>query len=755
MSYTSILESLFDSVAKGGLVPEIVSLIDKEDKSLRECEVLDFKREIPSTDFDYAKLYKDILAFHNSYGGFIIMGINETKKDREFEIVGIEDLKLDYAKIRDNLKKYTEQEIRFVIHDYDFNNKKIETIWISKRMSGEKPVVFVKNGPEDEDKKCIFKKSEITFRKSDCNVTAIQPDDYDFLYSQRMAPTLSKTNEVLVFTDPLENNLPDRSIVCSKFIGRNSDVSQLWNWLSDDFSRVKLIAGEGGLGKTSLAYHFAELVSSRHVKPFDKVIWLSAKQKQFVPQRDNYLDSLQVDYADANSLFQSICLELGCNQEDFLDLDTRELSKLAMQVCDMIPSFIVIDDVDSLIPDEQRRVLEFGLMARSKSKILLTTRVNFTYSEDTFIKLNGFPINEYHDYVTVMRNKYHLAPLPEQKIKSLHDTTSGSPLFTDSLLRLELRGNNIDQAINAWREQKGQEVRKAALQREINQLSTHARRVIFIISNLQNCSLTELKQLLDYSEQTLSDSLVELSNLFLINAPIVGSDVRYTVDRNTGRLVIEIAESLQIDHSALLIKIKNRKSDAISLGLNARNKIIGLAINEAIAKLKNNDSEGALETVVAAAKRLTRPNADLLLAIGRCSLKLREPKLEEAMKAFNDAYNLGLRKALLFKLWYETECARSAYDSAIEVAKKAIAENNDLAYWNERMAGVHILKARRSNSQISNDAVIRELNLAIVAFKEARKSNDNGHEKNRIDRLIESAIDLQIRLKNMSMKPKF
>lgn len=755
-SYTSVLQNLYRFANSGTLENLFLTSLEKADPKIKECEVLDFKEILPKTDIEYSKLYKDILALHNTYGGFIIFGVKELEKDRSFKLVGVENEKLDFSKIRDNLKVYTGHDVRVIVNTHELSSGvKIETIWIEKREAGENPLKFIKNGPEEKPGKTVFKRDETVFRRLDCNAIASNSEDYGFLYSPRIPPSLDNPKKDQLFTDPLENSLPDRSLVCANFVGRNIDMSQLWTWLSDDFSRVKLIAGEGGLGKTSLAYHFAEQISISHVKPFVKVVWLSAKEKQFIPQKDDYQETLQVNYSDANSLFKAIASELGCTENDFHDLDTRDLLKLALRSCEIVPSFIVIDDVDSLTTDEQKRVLEFGLMAGSRTKFLLTTRVNFTYSTDNVLKLNGFEIEEYKSYVEIVRKKYRLAPVTDQKLNVLHEVTGGSPLFTDSLFRLELRGNNIDQAIANWRNENGQEVRKAALLREVQQLSRQAKRVLFVISHQKNCSSTELIQYLDYSEQTLGDCLQELSNLFLINAPIIGKDTRYSVETNTGRLVTEIANGLNIDHSALLAKIKSHKTDAINLGITKRSNIVGLAISEAMAKLKNNDSIGALESVSAAAKRQKRPHPDLLLAIGRCNLKLNVPNFDEANKAFSEAYSLGLRKSLLFQLWFETEFARSAYDSALEIANKAIANNEDSAYWYERIAEVHVSLAKRSKSNISNDAAIRELNLAIDKFTEARKRNSSFFEKKRLNGLVEQALDLKAKLSSKNFNSSF
>ena len=237
---------------------------------------------------------------------------------------------------------------------------------------------------------------------------------------------------------------------------------------------MRLIAGEGGLGKTSLAYRFAEEIASRRVKPFEQIVWITAKKRQFIPAEDQHRSTTRTDFEDANSLFIAIASAHGCVNSDFEGRDARELMQLAIESCGATPSFIVVDDVDSLSPADQQRALELGMRTPVKTKMLLTTRVNFSYSPDNVLKLNGLEPAEYQEYVQVVRGRYCLQPLKDAKIAQLRDVSGGSPLFTDSLLRLERRGLTLDQAITQWKGEKGLEARKAALQREIQQLSREA-----------------------------------------------------------------------------------------------------------------------------------------------------------------------------------------------------------------------------------------------------------------------------------------
>ncbi|WP_155254739.1 ATP-binding protein [Pseudomonas corrugata] len=706
-----------------------------------ECEVIDFKRQLPETTAEYLKTIRDLIALHNSYGGFLVFGVEETKKDREFSVLGVPEGILDTGKIRDNLQVYVTEDIRFKPIRLNVRGFHLEVLWVAKRSQGESPVKFSKNGPEIKPKTLLFKKGDVVFRRLDNNSVAGSAEDYDFLYSSRKPPSLDLELNDLINEEPLDHNLPERSLICPKFVGRGEDLGGLWAWLADDFSRVKLIAGEGGLGKTSLAYRFAEEVATRLIRPFNKVLWLTAKKSQFIPSQDNYRNASHIDFFNADSLYKAVALGLGCFNSDFEELNSRELLQLALETCGQVPSFIVIDDVDSLVPEDQLRALELGMRMPSGTKLLLTTRVNFSFSPDNVLKLDGFPLNEFKDFVVVLRNRYGLTSLKDGKISALHSVTGGSPLFTDSLIRLERRGLPLDQAINQWKDEKGLEARKAALQREVQQLSKAAKRVLFVVSILKSCSYIELSQIVDYTEQTLGDALLELAGLFLISAPSIAKEARYTVEPNTGRLVQEIVATMSIDHAALLSKTKSGKTDAIGLGVQKRSNIVGLAISQATAMWRSGDSKEALSIILSVQKKSKVPHPDLLLASGRFYLKQFPPSFDEASRDLELAYKLGQRKQLLFDLWFEAEFGRGALESAREVATMAILDiARDQEKWYERRAQVYValaVKARNHSSDITS--AIREIELAINDIKSARKLSSGELQKSRMNQILNQA----------------
>ncbi|MDH1813007.1 AAA family ATPase [Comamonas aquatica] len=745
---TEVVAQLHQCVASGSLDQEILDELKNGMVKLSECEVLDFKQQLPVGDFEYAKTVRDLVALHNSFGGFLVFGVKEVEKDRDFEIVSVEPGKLNLAKLRDMARSYLGKDLRIALQSISSANTYLEVIWVAKRSQGELPARFVKNGPEEKPKHLAFKKGDTVFRRLEGNGIAKEAEDFDFLFSVRRPPSLFLSIDDITKDEALDHNLPDRAFVCSRFVGRRIDIGDLWTWLADDFSRVRLIAGEGGLGKSSLAYRFAEEIATRGVKPFEQVIWLTAKARQFIAAVDMHRDTSRTDFHDAESLFRAIASAHGSIDSDFEGLNAREMMELALQNCATMPTFIVIDDVDSLSPPDQQRALEFGMRAPRSTKMLLTTRINFSYSPDNVLKLEGLRREEFAEYVEVLRSRYELPQLENSKVDHLHDVSNGSPLFTDSLLRLERRGLTISKAIQQWTGQQGMEARKAALKREVDYLSKPARRVLYVISLLKGCIYPELARIVDYAEQTLGDALVELSSLFLINMPTVAKQASYTVDPNTALLVMEIAPNLGIDHSSLMAKAKSSGSDAVGLTKQKRSQAVGLAIAQASALARSGDAKGALKVIQAAAKKLTNPHVDLLLANGRFSLKLNPPNRAEASQFFEQAYELGQRKLLMFDLWFEAEYGRSSFEGALDVAEKALESRvGEEWQWHERRAQVHIALAHRAGFRIASDRALREIDQAINELRKAKENSESTIQQKQTDLLIERAFALRKQIK--------
>lgn len=638
-----------------------------------EGVLIDYKRDVPETRGALAKLIKHILAFHNTYGGYLVLGAEEVKKDCEVQPFHRRLPAVDSKQIRDLCRQYFSSpiEIQSRRHAVDHGgvSYEIELIHVPKRMGAE-PVVTRREAPFDVGSKPAFKPDEAYLRDGDNSIAATHIYHWRLLYGPRPNP-YGQANIVETRVAPIYNDLPDRSFICPEFIGRETILSELFLWLADDFACVRVLAGEGGLGKTSIAYQFASEVSRSHLLNVESVIWLTAKRQQFRALIDSYEDVSRQHFSTSRELFVALAENLGELRSDWSEVGDSEFSRLLRDAAKHVKVFFIVDDLDSLEIDEQKRAIEVcQQLAGLGSRFLFTTRKNATASSATAIEVGGLGVDDYSLLIESWQSRLHIKALTSREIDRLRETTLGSPLYTESLLRLVKGGMNVADAVAKWRGNLGIEVRNAALKREVLQLESEAKRVLVTAAILGEASLAEIKQCLDYSDVTLIEATNELQSLFLIHAPSIADQPRFSISSTTRDLVLGLGPEIVSDFASFKDRISARRYKAKGQKLDLR--AVGVAINQANALLAARQPDVALRTVDEVNARFGGKNSDLLFMRARVMLKLTPPKKDEARKTLATAYQLGQRKPEFFGIWYDTEVLLKHFESAVDVATNAL-----------------------------------------------------------------------------------
>lgn len=249
---------LADFVTDGVCDRRVIDHLRKENQFLAvECELLDYKEIIPSDAVSIGKLLRHIVAFHNTFGGYLIYGVSEVVSEIDFRMVGCEPDNLDLKQLKDKIYSYTGANIQLSSHTVKIEEMHIVLIFIPKRQESE-PVYFGKDGPQDlKGNKSVFKKGDFYMRRGD-NSEPAAGESIAFLFGPRVCFYKRAYDEKIISDKKFtENNLPERNFICARFVGRISTIEKLWLWFADQFSYVRVLAGEGGLGKTSIAYEFA------------------------------------------------------------------------------------------------------------------------------------------------------------------------------------------------------------------------------------------------------------------------------------------------------------------------------------------------------------------------------------------------------------------------------------------------------------------------------------------------------------------
>ena len=520
----SVIDSLKVLVDNRSLLPNVLKLLLPEGKPF-DCEgqLWDYKVKAPILDVDpstdkkaahkiaIGEMVKDAVSFHNAHGGYLVFGIKDKGKDR---IVGVQDA-FNCADFNKSLHSYTGVSIECLYNVVEWTSERhslpfnIGLLLIPRRAAGVAPVKLVRKGPEKANGKRCFEDQIYVRIRDECRAAANTHEDWQFLHSDRLPPEqIASSARVAVQT-----HLPARDSDLVEFVGRSEQLASLRQWIADVRSPVRLITGIGGLGKTTLAFHFAEEVSNTGAGEVESVIWLTAKQQTFSALRGKMVPTSRVDFADIGSLFNSILKVLSYEfpiREEEPTID--EISDRLVEALTTIPSLVIVDDLDTLPPDEQKETvaalnsLALRTVGRDlpPSRVLMTSRLDQGLPLTAIVKIKGLELQDFKVYLHNLCAMLGISTFKEAELQLIFEASSGSPLFAASILRLIKLGEDRREVIEKWNGADGEEVRSFAFQRELSRLSSVQARVLYAVMLLGETTLNDIAEILNMSSRIVN-----------------------------------------------------------------------------------------------------------------------------------------------------------------------------------------------------------------------------------------------------------
>lgn len=139
-------------------------LLERSRNGVRENKTLDFKSEFdPTQRGEWCEIIKDIVAFANSGGGAIVIGLNDDATPSDFDPTPI--VAIDPADVTNRIARYTGHQFSdFEIHAVDRNGHVVASIII---LGTNTPMVFEKPGTYEAEpgrQKTAFSKGTVYFR---------------------------------------------------------------------------------------------------------------------------------------------------------------------------------------------------------------------------------------------------------------------------------------------------------------------------------------------------------------------------------------------------------------------------------------------------------------------------------------------------------------------------------------------------------------------------------------------------------------
>jgi hypothetical protein len=267
------------------------------------------------------------------------------------------------------------------------------------------------------------------------------------------------------------DTLPSREQITTDFVGRAEHLADLWRWLSDDGRRIWALVGDGGKGKTTIAYEFASRVRGI---PGDfglqGVLWLSAKQRRFL--EGEVVPAASPDFFDLNSALNWILEAFGWGKD--VEESPEDKSMRCIELLTAFPMLLVADDIDSLDAEDEQAV-EFFVhqVPLTKSKVLFTSRRKVFGLGGSTTEVGGLTEEEVTHFVRLRAPSLGLEPtnINMRTIRRIRDATDGSPLYIEDLLRLA-QFYSLGHALDQWSGRTGDAAREYSLRRELEKLST-------------------------------------------------------------------------------------------------------------------------------------------------------------------------------------------------------------------------------------------------------------------------------------------
>ena len=470
---------------------------------------------------------------------------------------------------------------------------------------------------------------------------------------------------------PLEaSTLPSRESIAPRFVGRQTELKQLNDWLKDPDSRVWMLAGDGGKGKTAIAYEFAVAIRDAPPPELAVVIWMSAKARRFESGQPVNIES--PDFWNLDSALDRVLLAYGV--ADLEQKNTQEKIEECIYWLSELPALIILDDVDSL-EEQNEDAMNFFLYRThvTPSKFLLTSRrVPFGWAP-MVTQVSGLERDDGFRFIDSRMKMFDLDPAQFNRAVQgrILQACDGSPLFVQDLLRLCSVGESADRATKLWQNREGEAARRYALQREFDMLSNSAKKVLLACALFpEPISLPEIEIVAETPEYECRSAIQELQQLFLIPKPRFVDEVpRFGLNVNTRQLVTDVQGKTDLaKRISSSIKVITGKSETTPL-IRGR---IGQVIRQAVSLVKLNQHPEAEETL---SRALTsyHSNADLHGSLGWVYKSWAPmPRYADARSQFSRAADLQSNSEDMYRHWSNMEMENHEWTAAANAAERGI-----------------------------------------------------------------------------------
>lgn len=615
---------------------------------------------------------KDVVSFYNTYGGYIVYGVDES---RENSLIGISS-KIDTGRLNEKIVSYVGESIecRFATHSIDSigQSKDVGILFIPKRPVEKIAVKFRKSAKADASGKQVFSRGDTYGRFRDSCRPAGDAEDYQLLLGARTS-SLQKS----IRTYSIQHNIPAADPNLIKFVGRKKEIDRIWEWLFENRDPVRFVTGYGGLGKTSLVYEFCQQLTLSPPVGLDSIVWLTGKSSSYSAIRGEYHATTRTDFKDATGFLTTLLVELGLSEGEISECeDIDEFSELAVEALSTFSTLVVLDDVDGTgDPKIQADLVAcannvfnraFGRNGKASSRIIFTSRLEIGVGPGQVLSVSGLDADGFFDFIVTTCEYLNISfdwKKNSRLFKKLHKNSQGSPLFAGAILRLVKYGEPIEEAIHRFNGQDGEDVRQFAFQRELSELTETQTKILLTILLLGETTFAELGTILELGKKRLLDDLSVLRQYHMLSE---GGDPSTGIKLSAPSILmsmIDIVSRLCISSNAI-----KKKCAAIKVDPKENDHNIGFVIRNAINLIQKGDVDESIAYLQSQISKFGKSSANLYCLLGRAYMSLPNPAITQADKAFREAYEKGCSRTELYTYWMDAKYELEDWRGVIQLS---------------------------------------------------------------------------------------
>lgn len=667
---------------------------NQEIKSGRKVEndLWDYKLELPPNKKgfkkNWANIAKDVLAFHNTHGGILIIGIN----DKSFATVGV-DYDIDSKTFNDQIRKWTGDSFWVEFHKEFIKHQRRYIGFVIIPPNGPKIKTFISNGP-DINKKSIFKKGESAIRNNDeSQLLSIEE-------TQRRQNTLdfSTVHKQFIIDEPYFRILNTEYNV---FIKRKDICDNLINALFDERCSVVSLIGIGGIGKTAIATW--AVLKVYYAKKFDFIVSITAKDRELSVHGITSIIPILTTF---ENLLDTILEVMGFIDEKKQDIEIKKM--LVNTLITDVNGLLFIDNLETI---DDERIINFIDNLPKKVKALTTSRRQIIRKYVYPIDIYPFKQEESLMFVKSLSNQQGLSYInsfSDTEINKFTKSCDNIPLAIKWTLR---SSNSIREAIVSSDQitnhnKKGEELLEFSFRRIFDKMSDVEQKILKTISVFQKGLMSEaicvgsqlrIDQIEDGLDNLNQDTIVykvfqEKHNDYCYTIlPIIQAFIKSKVLKQQEADNIRI----RLTNWYMAKDIKDpQEREQIQKIRQGEDSLSSSHINLGLAALQREDYQSAITHFKNALQRDSKSwkasfhLAETLKKIGN---------VEEALHCYEQASNFcpqnGPHKAIIYREWgflYRKAAYPDATRKSIEKIEIALSETPNDEYCLITLASLYV-----------------------------------------------------------------